>query len=143
MSANPDPVVQAINDARALIESLLTSGFQDMHVVSGDAEIFLARAQGRANPMRARPAAVAPVAGTHATPLGAEVMVKAPHIATLGATAPVGSVVSAGDTIATLSVLDEDIALLAPIAGEIIATQASSGSLVEFDQPILTLREIA
>ena len=139
-SGTPDPVTQAITDARALIESLLASGFQDMHVVSGETEIFLARPAGRANPMRARPA---PAESAVAAVLGAETTVKAPHIATLCATAPLGSMVRAGDTIATLSLLDEEIAVPSPLAGEITGLPLAPGSLVEFDQPIVLLRGAA
>jgi biotin carboxyl carrier protein len=61
--------------------------------------------------------------------------VKAPHVATLVSTLPVGRQVAAGETVAVLSVLDEDIALAAPVAGRCLA-QAAAGALVEFDTPI-------
>jgi acetyl-CoA carboxylase biotin carboxyl carrier protein len=140
-----NPVLVAINDARALIVTLLASDFNDMHVVSGETEIFLARPTGRANPMRARvaPVEIAPVEPAGGTPMGLETVVKAPHIATLCVAALPGSMVAAGEQIATLSVLNEEFAVLAPVAGQIIGIKAALGSLVEFDQPILLLREIA
>ncbi len=133
-----DPSAMAINDARALLSTLLASDFQDVHVVSGGTEIFLARSAGRANPMRVQSAPAEPIDDT---PMGTETAVKAPHVATLCTTAAVGSTVVVGEQIAILSVLDKEFAVLAPVTGQIIAIQAALGSLVEFDQAILLLRE--
>lgn len=143
MTDKTDPARAAIQDARALLETMLASDWQDMHVVSGETEIFLARFGGRANPMRAVAPVAVPAVPSARVVLGKEVCVKAPHVATLVSTLPVGRQVAAGETIAVLSVLDEDIALAAPVAGEVLVAQAATGALVEFDTPILTLREAA
>lgn len=138
MTGKTDAAAVAINNARALLGTLLASSFQDMHVVSGDMEIFLARPAGGANPMRGQ-AAPAP---TEAAPLGKDTLIKAPHVATLFTTAALGDRVSAGQEIATLSVLDEQFPLLAAIAGTIVGIKSAVGSLIEFDQPLLLLRQI-
>ncbi len=143
MTDKTDTTRAAIQDARALLETMLAADWQEVHVVSGGTEIFLARPQGRANPMRVAPVA-APVAAV-AAPVaqGKDVLVKAPHVATLVSCAAAGQSVAAGETIAVLRVLDEEIALSAARAGTVVGADAAAGALVEFDTPILTLREAA
>ena len=138
MDAN-NPIERAITDARALLDTLLTSGWQDMHVVSGDTEIFVAQAGGRPNPMR-----VAPVSELAMQPVSAqETAVAAPHVATLVDMLAVGTAVKAGQTVATIRVLDDEEVLTAPIDGRIATAHVQAGSLVEFGAPILSIAQAA
>ena len=141
MTDNTDPTRAAIQDARALLDAMLSHEWQEVHVISGGTEIFIARAGGRANPMRVPPVDPAPVAV--APPQGENIQIKAPHVATLVSFAPLGHHVSAGDTIAVLQVLDEEIPLLATGDGMVDSVSVKAGNLVEYDMPILTMRGAA
>jgi biotin carboxyl carrier protein len=140
MTADKDIAVQAITDARALLDTLLGSGWHELHVQSEDMEIFLARPGGGANPMRFVPAVVveAPAAITAA---GAETVVKAPHVATLVDALPIGTTVTAGQKVATLRVLDEEEGLEAPCAGTVVRIGAEVGALLDFGAAVLTIAE--
>jgi acetyl-CoA carboxylase biotin carboxyl carrier protein len=139
-------VIAAITDARALLDTFLASDLQDMHVAVGGMDMFLARKGGRANPMTrvaAVPAPAVPAPVASAAPLGKELSVKAPHVANVVWLAPVGQHVAVGEKLAVLRVLDEEIAVQAAAAGHVLAQSAQAGALVEYDMPLLTLREAA
>lgn len=142
MTKMTDPTDAAIHDARALLQTLMASDWREVHVRSGEAEIFIAREGGGANPMRAS----APIASVEpASPLaatsGSNVVVTAPHVATLTDALSVGTVVSAGQTVATLRVLDQTEAVEAPVAGAITSVSAAAGDLLDFKAPILSITQ--
>lgn len=128
----------AIDNARALLATLLESGWSELHVVSGETKIFIARDGGRANPMREAPAASAEPAVA-----GAMTTVTAPHVATLVSAAAPGSSIEKGAVIATIAVLDEEEPVLAPVSGRVLAVHADPGALVEFKTPLVDLEESA
>lgn len=140
-----DPIAAALDDARALLDTLLASDWKDAHIVSGATEIFIARDGGRANPMRAAPfaAGVADAAPHGGTSAAAEIAIKAPHVATLVRTALVGEEVEVGQVLAVLSVLDAEEPLLADRAGRVSVVHAEAGALLEFGTPILALSAAA
>lgn len=140
MTSAIDPADEAINNARALLDSLNASDWNELHVVSGDLEIFLARSGGRANPMLGRQPAAATAA---AEQFGPETSVVAAHVATLVDAQPVGTVVSSGDTVATIRVLDEEAAVLAPHSGTVVRLDAVPGALLEYNTPILSIAAAA
>lgn len=129
------PIAAAIDDARALLDALLANDWRDAHVAVGDTEIFIARAGGRPNPMVAAPVP----APAHAAARGQAVT--APHVATLVSTAPLGASVDTGQAVATIRVLGDETAVLAPFAGRIAALSAAPGALLEFGMPIVLLGE--
>lgn len=136
MSAtDTDAGIKAINDARALLASLVAGDMVEVHVISGDTEIFIARQDGGANPMRIEQAIPpAPIAAsTQATDLNA------PHIATLVDAITAGSIVAAGGWIATLRVLEEAHEITAPAAGRISEVFARQGDLLEFGMRIASM----
>lgn len=137
MTGPRDPAAIAIMDARALLAALMANGWREMHVVSGDYEIFIAMEGARQNPMRAP----ATTPRSHAE--GRQIIVKAPHVATLARLAADGSRVAKGETLATISVLGEEIAVIAPSDGVAGQAEAAIGTLLEFDQPILRFCEVA
>lgn len=139
MTMNEDAVTRAINDARALLSTLISSEWQELHVVSGDTEIFVARHGAGANPMRAAQASDA----VEAPAAGPELQMKAPHVATVIAALPVGTSVSAGQKVATLRVLDEEEDVLSPVSGTIVRIDAEGGALVEYDDPLLSIVQLA
>jgi biotin carboxyl carrier protein len=145
MTADKDSTLQAINDARALLDMLLASDWQEMHVVTGDTEIFLACKGGGANPMRSTPPAAQamPVAAPAPAASAPEAAVKAPHVATLVNALPVGTTVTAGQPVATLRVLDEQEVVEAPVSGRIIRIHAADGALLEYGTALLSIAEVA
>lgn len=124
---------KAINDARALLDALLASDCHDIHVRSGDTEIFIAREGGRSNPMLS-----APVASSAATS-AYERTVTAPHVATVVSIAAGGTRLSAGDRLAVLDLLGEEVQVLAATAGVVGRHLADAGDLVEHDMPLAVL----
>lgn len=125
----------AINDARALLDALLASDWRDLHVTSGGTEIFIARAGGGANPMRASAEPVVSAvkeAGTTST-------VMAPHVATLVSVAQIGADLTQGDIAATIEVLGEEETVLAPVSGRVAMVHVEQGGLLEFKMPILEI----
>ncbi|MGE4303207.1 MAG: hypothetical protein AB7E24_04135 [Novosphingobium sp.] len=143
MSVEKDPALEAITDARALLDTLLSSGWQELHLVSGNTEIFLARNGGGLNPMRA----CGPVTGDVPLPASTddrpETVVKAPHVATLVDALPAGTAVIAGQKVATLRVLDESEAIEAPVSGTISGHGAAAGDLVDYGAPLVSIRVAA
>lgn len=143
MSVAKDPALQAITDARALLDTLLTSGWRELHVISGDTEIFIARQGGGFNPMRASAPPAMPVPAPVSAAVEQDTVVKAPHVATLVDLLPVGTMITAGQKIATVRVLDESEAIEAPISGTIIRHEAAAGALVDYGAVLLAIRVAA
>ncbi|WP_313804654.1 hypothetical protein [Sphingobium sp.] len=134
-----DAVTRALNDARALLDTLLASGWQDMHAVSGRTEIFIARTGGRANPLRRQ----AVVAEVPVTVDGPQTAIATEHVSTLVDVLSVGTPVVAGQKVATVRVLEEEMALLSPVVGRVAASPVQPGTLVEFGTTILSIAEAA
>jgi len=137
------PLSAALDDARALLDTLLTSNWQDAHVVSGGTEIFIARDGGRPNPMRRAANAPAKTSAAAAVAAPALTEVAAPHVATLVDSVAVGARIVSGQVIATIRVLDADEPIFAPCSGTVTAVAAASGAMLEFGTPIMTLSEAA
>jgi biotin carboxyl carrier protein len=132
----------AITDARALLDTLVSSAWQELHVVSGETEIFIARMGGGINPMRAltdSAEAATPVAPLERT----ETRVTAQHVSTLVDTVPVGTDLRAGERVATIRVLDVEETITAPVAGRVVSLSADVGSLIEYGTPILSIAQAA
>lgn len=142
MTAPKDSVSQAINDARALLDALVTNGWKEMHVVSGDSEIFLARQGGRANPMRhvAVPAQPVTAPATQGGQ-GRETEVQIPHVATLVRVLAVGTSVAAGQSVATLRVLEVESEVAATVGGTIVRVDAAPGDLLDYAALLLSIEE--
>jgi biotin carboxyl carrier protein len=141
MTAEKDPVIAAVDDARALLDTLLTSGWRQLHVASGDTEIFLAHDGGAANPMRL--VTPAPVVATPAAQAGLETVVPVPHVATLEQALAVGTQVIAGQAVATVRVLDEQQDIIAPTSGTIVRVDATPGALLEYGATLLSIAAAA
>lgn len=122
-----------LGEVRALLALFGRSQLRDLWVSAGDWSVFLARADGAANP-----AAGATVAQPVAAP-AAEHVVTAPHLGIVCELTPTASVVAQGQRIAELRVLDERRPVLADRAGTVTALLAGEDALVEFGQPLLTI----
>lgn len=130
---------QAIQDARALLDALVSNNGREVRVTTGDTEIYISRTNGRLSPLLAP--ALAPTNATLATQ--AVVAVSAPHVATLLTTVSSGANVREGQEVARLRLLDEEIAVLAPCDGAVIVTEATPGQLLEFGVTMLSIRRTA
>jgi biotin carboxyl carrier protein len=128
-----------IDNSRALLRLFTKSGYGELHVRLGDFQMFVARADGARNPLRAG----APAAEPSALASAVSHVVTAPHIASLVSTLPVGSAIAAGDMVARIALLDEEIDIAAEQAGMVDAVLAQPGTLVEYATPILSLRSAA
>jgi len=130
-----------ITDTRALLRLFRQSDYGDLHLRSGDYELFVARAHGGANPLRAPIAQAGPSLELGApTRSGAtEHLVSAPHIASFVSALAVGTAVAAGDAVARIELLGEPIDLLAEQAGLVTDVMAKPGALVEYAAPLVRL----
>ena len=142
----PTPAEAALRDARALLHTLTRTPLAELHLASGDMEVFIAKPAGRANPMRATPfpagAAVTAEVATSAAvvPVAEVVVLRAPHVASVAWLAPEGAELQAGATAVELRVLDTVEALAAPSAGRVGAHRAAVGELIDYGSPVLELR---
>lgn len=148
MTTVKDPATLAIDDARALLDTLLSSGAQQIHLASGGTEIFIARAGAPASPMRMAVPARAPAAVPTPVPAAAtisavDVELRLPHVATLVSVLPVGTAVTAGQVVASIHVLDEPEDLTAPTSGTIVSVAAAAGALLDYGAVLMTIREAA
>ncbi|MFD2579984.1 acetyl-CoA carboxylase biotin carboxyl carrier protein subunit [Novosphingobium colocasiae] len=81
-------------------------------------------------------------AGADAAPAGdpgADLIVVAPHIASFLSALPVGSTVAAGEAVARIELLGEEIAVPADRAGTVSQVLAEAGALVEYSAPLVRL----
>jgi acetyl-CoA carboxylase biotin carboxyl carrier protein len=142
MTRDRDDAEKAVQDARALLKAMKSGDWQELHLVSGDTEIFVARSGGGANPMISPPQQ-GPVAATAAVQPApdTETIIAAPHVATLVDLLDVGSRVAAGEKVATLHVLDDAQDVEAPVAGVIASHKAQPGILVEYGDELLMIAE--
>lgn len=141
MTTERDEVAQAVNDARALMDTLQASDWLEVHVVSGGTEIFLGKAGAKANPMRTAAPVAVPAPAMAPAAKGAVKALLLPHVATLVEALPVNSSVSAGQRVATIRVLDETEELTAPASGTICAVNAEPGALLEYGITLLSIEE--
>jgi acetyl-CoA carboxylase biotin carboxyl carrier protein len=131
-----------ITDTRALLRLFRQSGYADIHLRSGDYELFVATPNGGANPLHApvaveaRPALPMPVPAEAAK---AEQLVSAPHIASFVSALAVGSAVAAGDAVARIEVLGEPIDLCADQPGLVTEVLAEPSALIEYAAPLVRL----
>lgn len=125
---------RAINDARALIDWLVANDWQEIHLLVGDTEIFIAQAAGRPNPLRAEDASVAIEIGG-----STEMIVAAPHVGTIVDLPAVGAAVTKGEPLAIIRVLDTVENIVAPTSGAVTALHVDIGALVEFGEPMVSL----
>ena len=143
MIALDEAARKAIDTARGLSVTMIDQGWGTVYVSCADGEFFLSREAGKVDPLSPVAVAAAPVAAAPAPVAPAAVPaieVKAPHVATIVSLAPVGSVVQAGQAIATVRVLDETIEVAAAAAGTVLAHVAQPGALAEYGNILLTLQ---
>lgn len=130
-----DSAAKAINDACALLNTLIVSEMVEMHVVSGDIEIYIARQGGGTNPMRVGKATVPAKMAEVPQPT----YLTAPHVATLVDVIAAGSKVTQGDWIATLRVIGDTHQISATSSGHVTEVFAMQGDLLEFGMQIASL----
>ncbi|MES2494403.1 MAG: biotin/lipoyl-containing protein [Pseudomonadota bacterium] len=145
MIALDEAARKAFDNARAFSVTMIDQGWGTVHVSSADCEIFLTRSEGKIDPLSPSPLAAAAVTAPVAAVFPAPTMLPAvdvttPHIATVVSLVAVGTAVQAGQAVATLSVLDETIEIVAASAGTIETHGVAPGDLAEFGSKLVTLR---
>lgn len=135
MSKQTDPVTAAIDDARALMDALLEHGWKQVHVASEGLEIFIAREDGGPNPM------LEPAVPARDVEVGPEFTIEAPHVGTFDWAVTAGQLVSIGEVVAKLSLLDEAVEILSDCSGVVRSVLAKAGDLVEFGQQLVIIEE--
>lgn len=129
-----------ITDTRALLRLFRQSGYADIHLRSGDYELFVATLGGGANPLHASVAVeAAPLPAILVEAAKAEQLVSAPHIASFVSALAVGSAVAAGDAVARIELLGEPIDLCADQPGLVTEVLAEPGALIEYAAPLVRL----
>lgn len=131
-----------ITDTRALLRLFRQSGYADIHLRSGDYELFVATPGGGANPLHAPvvvEAAPVPLSALPVEAAKAEQLVSAPHIASFLSALAVGSAVTAGDAVARIELLGEPIDLCADQPGLVTEVLAEPGALIEYAAPLVRL----
>lgn len=141
MTTDKSPDETAIDNARALMDGLLKSDWKELHVASDGLEVFIARDGAGPNPMLGEVVTAAPATSAPPAVAAAVKEITAPHVATLVSLVAEGTEVQAGDSVAVLSVLDEEEDLPAPAAGRVAGLLAQAGDLVEFGTPLLRIEE--
>lgn len=118
----------AMEEVRALLGIFVRSSWRDLHLRTGAWEIFLARPDGAANPMRApQPEPV---------DLGS---VDAPHLGLFHPAVAPGARVAATDVVGRLEVLGDVEDVIAGQAGVVTAVLVEDGALAEYGTPLVRL----
>lgn len=131
-------IQRAIADARALLDTMAGSDLARLHVSSGGTDIFISR-HAEPNPLLAAQDGPVEVA----TEPTVQHRVTAPHVATLIATVAIGEQVEAGQTVATISVLDADEPVSSPVSGRVAMSEAAVGELIEYGQLLMVIEAAA
>ncbi len=128
----------SLNDARALLDTLVSQGWQSAVVRVGESEFLLSRDALRDRGLPADAAAEAPGAAPAAAPAQLQT-ISAPHVGTLAEIAAVGSTVARGEMVAVLAVLGERVEIFARESGRVIGHKVEPGALVEYGQILAEL----
>ena len=130
--------IASLNDARALIDTLVSRGWQSAAVRVGNSEFLLSRDELLDRGLPLNVTAEAPGAAPTAAPAQLQT-VSAPHVGTLAEIAAVGSTVARGEMVAVLAVLGERVEIFAPESGRVIGHKVEPGALVEYGQILAEL----
>lgn len=123
-------MVDILNEARAMLLQFAKSPLKDLYLRTDAVTMFMARAQGGANPMRG--AKDAPLAAASPT-----VPVVAPHLGLFMPSVSVGDHVSAGGVLGTLDVLGRQTDVVSDGAGVVAAIHFAANDLVEFGETLV------
>lgn len=127
-------------EARALLFQFIRSSLKAIHVASPGLEFACTRDAAISLSSLTRTRAAKSGRSTELESADhLETIVRMPHLATVEWLAQVGSVVRKGDAVARLRLLDESIELKSEVAGAVVSHHARSGTLVEFDKPLICL----
>ena len=117
-----------------LLEQFQKSEWRELYMRTGSLSLFLAKNGGAPNPLLA-----AGMTDSTATP-GATAVV-APHLGTVASTLQPGTDVLAGEIVAQIELLGELIEIACEQSGIVEAVLAPVGSLIEYDAPLLSIRQ--
>lgn len=122
-----------IEEVRALLAGFVQSPWRDLHFRSGGWSLFMAKADGGANPMLAR-------AGAAVTAMAAALRdVAAPHLGIFSARVAAGTEIVAGQVIGQIDKLGEATDVVSEVAGRVAEVLPKDGDLVEYGAPLVRL----
>lgn len=134
-----DKARSAITNARALLDTMLANGWDQVCITGEEGDYFIARTPGTPNPLIAPAAPVAaapaPVAAAAVVPRS----ITAPHVGTVAWLAALGTSIAKDEVVARLAVLDTQVDVVAPEAGTVSAQTVQIGDLAEFATELVTL----
>jgi biotin carboxyl carrier protein len=122
-----------IEEVRALLSSFVQSPWRDLHFRNGGWSLFMAKADGGANPMLARAgqAVAAAVAALRD--------VTAPHLGIFSARVAAGTEVAAGTVIGQVDKLGEATDIVSDVAGRVAEVLLQDGDLAEYGVPLVRM----
>jgi biotin carboxyl carrier protein len=124
----------AIQDMRALLWQFQKAGLKDLYLRSGGWRVFLARTDGKPNPMLLADTAPQALAQVAAAP---GVGIAAPHLGLFEPCCAVGETVAAGAVVARIDVLGRKTDVVAKDGGRVAALCFAANDLVEFGDCLL------
>lgn len=119
-----------IEEVRALLAGFVQSPWRDLHFRSGGWSLFMAKADGGANPMLARAGQAVAAALRDVT---------APHLGIFSARVAPGTRVDVGTVIGQVDKLGEPTDVVSEVAGRIAAVLPADGDMVEYGAPLVRL----
>lgn len=136
-----DKARSAITNARALLDTMLANGWDQVCITGEEGDYFIARSAGTPNPLvaPAAPVAAAPAPAPVAVATAAPRSITAPHVGTVAWLAALGTSIAKGDVVARLAVLDTQVDVVAPEAGTVSTQTARIGDLAEYAVELVTL----
>ena len=126
---------QPVDEIRAILRDFRQSPWLDLCVRSADWQIFMAKPDGKPNPLLEATQAEGEVDADAAT-----TSVSAPHLGLFTRSVEAGAQVAAGDALGVLNVLDRTTPVVAESAGVVQAVFFEDGDLVEYGEVLVALR---
>ena len=126
-----DRTKTALQDAAILFTLFHKSAWRSAHVIVGSLQVSISRAHGTRQ--------VAAPAAMHPGKAEAVTVLTAPHLATIRRCAQAGDMVAAGESYATLEVLQRTSELTAEFDMVVVEQFGAASTLIEFGQPILAV----
>lgn len=116
-----------VTDIRSLLWQFQNAGLRDFHLRSAALQVFLARADGAANPMLAAESSAVPVLEQ-----APDAVIRAPHLGMFEPLCAVGERIAPGSMVARIDVLGRKTEVHAPEGGRVVSLGFAANELVEF-----------
>lgn len=127
--------IAILDDTRALLDAFDVNGWSSAIIRVGESQFAFSRAlpTGGLAELGEREDAV-----SSPNPVVSE-CICAPHVGTVASISEVGRRIAKGEKVASLSVLDELVDVLASAGGTVLSVSVQTGALVEYGQTLLEI----